>query len=93
MKIKDLTIEQIAELGLWTDDPFGDGIRLEAIRNPRPARLAAARVASGIPQFFDEDMVREEYIPQIQNWTTKAGHLNAAIRRNAPTFKNQGETP
>ena len=35
------TDRDFAKVALWLDDPYGDGIRLEAIRNPSPARAAA----------------------------------------------------
>lgn len=82
MKLKNLTIRQIAIAGLWTDDPYGDGIRLERIRNPVHSRLAAIRIRDGRPQFWDEKIVRAIYVPQIEKWTNKNGDLNAEILRN-----------
>jgi len=36
-----MTDQQLARVALFLDDPYGDGIRLEAIRTPSPARAAA----------------------------------------------------
>ena len=35
------TETELIKIALWLDDPYGDGTRLEAIRNPTPARVAA----------------------------------------------------
>ena len=37
----NITEIQAVTIGLWLDDPYGDGIRLEAIRNPSAERIAA----------------------------------------------------
>ena len=41
MNIKNLTLIDVAKLGLYADDPYGDGIRLEHVRNPSAGRLDA----------------------------------------------------
>lgn len=46
--MRTLTEHEAVTVGLWLDDPYGDGIRLERIREPSAKRLAAlAFVASG----------------------------------------------
>ena len=41
MKLNTLTLTDIAKLGLFLDDPYGDGIRLAKVRNPNAGRSAA----------------------------------------------------
>lgn len=82
LKLNQLDIKQIARAGLWADDPYGDGIRLETVREPRPARLAAQRVLENDAQFWDEELVREEYLPILKKWCNQDGRLNADIMRN-----------
>jgi hypothetical protein len=81
-KLNQLNIKQIALAGLFADDPYGDGIRLESVREPREARRAAMRILDNNAQFWDEKVVREEYLPILQEWTNKDGRLCAAIIRN-----------
>ena len=85
MKRNALTLEDIARLGLWLDDPHGDGIRLERIRNPNPGRLAALDyVNNGHLTQSGECAIRYEYEARVldhKNWR-KDGTLVAAIRRN-----------
>lgn len=85
MKRDKLTLEDIARLGLWLDDPYGDGIRLERIRNPNPGRMAALDyVNNGHLTQPAECAIRLEYEDRVQddkNWR-KDGTLVASIRRN-----------
>jgi len=39
--MRTLTDHEAVKVGLWLDDPYGDGIRLERIREPSPKRRAA----------------------------------------------------
>lgn len=39
--MRKLTDHEAVKVGLWLDDPYGDGIRLESIREPSAKRLAA----------------------------------------------------
>ena len=83
-KLAQLDIKQIARAGEWADDPHGEGIRLDEIRNPRPAREAALRILNNNAQFWDEELVREEYIPILKKWCNQDGRLKADIVRNCP---------
>jgi hypothetical protein len=82
LKLNQLDIKQIARLALYVDDPYGDGIRLEHIRNPSEAHLAALRILNNDAQFWDEELVREEYLPRIEKYTNKDGRLAASVMRN-----------
>lgn len=37
----NITESQAVTIGLWLDDPYGDGIRLQAIHEPSAERIAA----------------------------------------------------
>jgi hypothetical protein len=44
----ELNDRDCARIALYLEDPYGDGIRLESIRNPRPERVATLEfVATG----------------------------------------------
>ena len=47
-----------AKVGLWLDDPYGDGIRLGKIRNPDKHRIAAMHyVETGEADIFSDHQV------------------------------------
>lgn len=51
----------LAKAFLFVDDPYGDGIRLNHVRNPSPARRAALElVASGQTSFNAEALMLAE---------------------------------
>ena len=74
MKLKTLTLTDIARIGIIMDDPWGDGIRLEQIRNPSPARMAALAEVRGEPFLDGETLIREAYESVARDpglWTKK----------------------
>ena len=80
---KTLTLTDIAELGLWYDDPYGDGIRLDYVRNPGPARQAAlALVYKGQYDLFGEQLIRAHYEAKVRNMFNRKGRLYADVARN-----------
>lgn len=84
MRLKSLTLKEIAKIGLFLDDPFGDGGRLEKVRKPSLGRLAAIAELRGEPLLGGEELIRTEYETKVfdpKNWT-KAGKLVASISRN-----------
>lgn len=81
-KLDKLTDVELAKAGLFIDDPYGDGIRLESIREPSEARQAALRIVNNEAQFHDVELVREEYIPKLRKWTLPSGHFIADFVRN-----------
>ena len=84
MKLNKLTITDIAKLGLYLDDPFGDGIRLKAVREPDEGRLAAIALIKCEPILGGEEMISAKYeaIARNPNFWTKKGKLIATIKRN-----------
>lgn len=57
-KRREITDREAAIVGLWLDDPYGDGIRLDHIREPSKERLAAIEfVKSGQPDMFGGQQV------------------------------------
>ena len=82
--LKKLDLLQIAILGEWLDDPYGDGIRLERIRNPSPARQAALDFIRGEPQLGGEALIREQYEERVRACFDSRGRLPASIRSNVP---------
>ena len=55
-----------AKVGLYLDDPYGDGCRLDEIRNPNEGRQAAIRIIDGEPEFWDDDLVEKEYGDKVR---------------------------
>jgi len=73
-----LTDIEAAKVGLWLDDPFGDGIRLERIREPNRHRIAALKfVNEGIEDIFGDHLI---YIKNGRYYASKKANLNALIR-------------
>jgi hypothetical protein len=62
---KSIDILTLARLGVWLDDPYGDGIRLEAIRNPSLGREAALSLLHGQPTLDFERVIRDEYEQRV----------------------------
>ena len=72
VNIKTLTLLDTANLGLFADDMFGDGIRLKAIREPSIGRLAALELVNNKQFVFDaEKLIHEEYDTKIQQLFNK----------------------
>lgn len=80
---RDLDLTLIAKIGLWLDDPYGDGIRLLHIREPNEARRAAIDfVQTGQLGFFDEKAIRAQYEERVLGVFNKDGHIAAYVHRN-----------
>lgn len=81
--VKNMNLVTLARLGVWLDDPYGDGIRLQAIREPSVGRHAALRLIQGAPVLDGERLIREEYEARVRaHCFTSQGHLRAEVRRN-----------
>ncbi len=80
---RNLSLLQLAKLGVWLDDPYGDGFRLESIRKPSIGRLAAMALIRGEPILGGEDLIRDEYLLRVHSECfTASGHLKADVVRN-----------
>jgi hypothetical protein len=80
---KSIDIMTLARLGVWLDDPYGDGIRLQAIRNPSLGREAALSLLDGQPTLDFERVIRDEYEQRVLSACfTKSGKLRADVKRN-----------
>ena len=80
---KSIDIMTLARLGVWLDDPYGDGIRLQAIRNPSLGREAALSLLYGQPTLDFERVIRDEYEQRVLSQCfTKSGKLRADVKRN-----------
>ena len=70
----------VAKVGVYLDDPYGDGIRLDSIREPRPARIAAlATLKDGI-NLFDNQLIMDEYLEATYEF------LKRDMKRKNPRF-------
>ncbi len=58
-------INTVAKIGLYLDDPYGDGIRLIAIREPDQARLAALQQVAGQPLFCGDVLIMDKYFDRV----------------------------
>jgi hypothetical protein len=94
---KSIDILTLARLGVWLDDPYGDGIRLQSIRNPSLGREAALSLLHGYrssnfvrmilqmgnPTLDIERVIRDEYEQRVLSQCfTKSGKLRADVKRN-----------
>jgi hypothetical protein len=80
---KNLDLLSIAKLGVWLDDPYGDGIRLTRVRIPSPGRIAALELIRGAPLLGSEELIRNEYESKVRLMCfTKQGKLRGEVRRN-----------
>jgi hypothetical protein len=80
---KSIDVLTLARLGVWLDDPYGDGIRLQAIRNPSPGREAALNLLRGYPTLDFERVIRDEYEQRVlSECFTKSGELRGDVKRN-----------
>jgi hypothetical protein len=61
IRLRTLTLNEIARVGLYLDDPYGDGIRLDRVRNPSEGRVAARCEVRGEPMLDGEELIRAEY--------------------------------
>jgi len=62
----NIPLTLIAKIGLWLDDPYGDGIRLESIRQPNDGRHAALAQRGGSPNLGGEREIRKEYESKVR---------------------------
>lgn len=86
---KNLDLVMIAAIGLYLDDPYGDGIRLEKIRNPSAARQAALDLVYNRQLVLGgEELIRSAYEHRVDEVFLKSGKISQAFARN---FKNSGE--
>lgn len=88
MKRNDLTLLDIARIGLFLDDPYGDGIRLERVREPSDGRQLAMKVVYDGMSFCDgaigDKIIRKEYEARVldkKNWK-RDDTLKSWIARN-----------
>jgi hypothetical protein len=81
---KSIDILTLARLGVWLDDPYGDGCyRLQAIRNPSLGREAALSLLHGQPTLDFERVIRDEYEQRVLSQCfTKSGKLRGHVKRN-----------
>jgi hypothetical protein len=64
------TETELIKIALWLDDPYGDGIRLSAIRNPSPDRQAAIEfLTTGQRSIDSRELV---YINAAKYWISKS---------------------
>ena len=83
--VKNIDLLTLAKLGVWLDDPYGDGIRLSRVRNPSPGRSAALWLINGSPVLGCEEMIRNEYVERVlAECFTKQGKLRGHVLRNCP---------
>lgn len=81
---QNMTMATLARLGVWLDDPYGDGMRLEVVRNPTPGRYAALALLAGEPIIGGDELIWHEYEARVRiHCFTKSGRLRAEVRRNA----------
>jgi hypothetical protein len=78
IKIKDLTVLQIAQLGTYAEEYILDGVRSKRIREPNQARQAALALIKGEPLLGGDELIMQEYMPYVQAYVTKQGIMNAA---------------
>lgn len=84
MKLRSLTLTDIARIGLFLDDPYGDGIRIEYPWRLKAGRVAAQAEIRGEPVLDGERLILEEYEARVRDpdlWTAK-GTLRAWLRVN-----------
>ena len=80
---KSIDIMTLARLGVWLDDPYGDGIRLDAIRYPSLGREAALSLLRGYSTLDFERVIRDEYEQRVlSECFTKSGKLRGDVKRN-----------
>jgi len=57
----ELTLLEIAEMGLGLDDPYGDGIRLQIVREPSVGRQDALNLVHNGQYPLDHTAILEQY--------------------------------
>lgn len=85
---RNLDLLAIAKLGVWMDDPYGDGIRLTRVRIPSSGRMAALELIRGTPMLGGEELILAEYAERVRTECfTKQGKLRGHILRNCSYLK------
>jgi len=80
---RNMDLVTLAKLGVWLDDPYGDGIRLRAVREPSQGRVAALELIKGTPVLGGEELILNEYAERVRlACFTKQGKLRGAVVRN-----------
>jgi hypothetical protein len=89
MNRNNLSLLDIAWIGLYLDDPYGDGIRLQRVREPSDGRLAAIDLVYDAQHGIGaEILIRKEYEERVldkKNWKRNgelAPWLEARIGQN-----------
>jgi hypothetical protein len=76
----------LAKVFLFIDDPYGDGIRLDHVRNPSAARLAALDlVRDGQESIGDVDLMLAEHGEEILYTLTSKLALSSLLRNTSLT--------
>jgi hypothetical protein len=66
MNRNNLSLLDIAWIGLYLDDPYGDGIRLQRVREPSDGRLAAIDLVYNAQHSIGADiLIRAEYEERV----------------------------
>jgi hypothetical protein len=87
--VKNTDLLTLAKLGVWLDDPYGDGIRLTRIRIPSPGRMAALELIRGTPVLGGTELILAEYLERVfTQCFTKQGKLRGDIKRNFTYLKH-----
>lgn len=81
VKVTNLTLLQIAQLGTYAEEYILDGVRSVRIREPNLARQAALALIKGEPLLGCDELIRAEYMPYVQASVTKQGYLTASAVR------------
>lgn len=86
-KLDKLTTMDIAILGTWLDDPYGDGIRLEHIRKPSMERQVACKFISEPKtcDMFADNIIENYYGGSVRKmFNKKTKQLLKRYWANAP---------
>ena len=80
---RNMDLVTLAKLGVWLDDPYGDGIRLARVRDPSQGRVAALELIRGTPVLGGEELILNEYAERVRmECFTKQGRLRGNVARN-----------
>jgi len=76
----------LAKAFLFVDDPYGDGIRLDHVRNPSAARIAAIELARHGQSSFDAvDLMLAERGDAIRNQMRTKSARASMVRNSSLT--------
>ena len=83
MDINNLSLLEVAQLGLYHDDPYGDGIRLDIVRNPPLHRqMAIELVYHGQLPIDGGEAIRKAYENVAKKSFDENGNLFEEIEIN-----------